>query len=210
MTKNAPPAGLPAQAFLIAYDVERGKLVGGSSHGIMLRAAALVELTLGGQLTDQDGKAHVTGRGTDDPELGAILARIEASRPRPWVHWVSKDQARDYQAFRRRLADERLITVERARVLGVIPRKKVTVPDTRAVRELIANARRAVLGGTPVDRVDPRTAALVALSAAIELNSVFSGAERREHRAKIKQFAERTGPPAAALRKTIEAQRNAA
>jgi hypothetical protein len=39
---------------------------------------------------------------------------------------------------------------------------------------------------------------------------VFSGRERREHRAKIKQLAERTGPAVMALRKAVEDQHAAA
>jgi hypothetical protein len=197
---------LPAQAFLIAYDVERQKLAGGTTHGILVRAAALVELSLGGQLDDQDGKAHPTGRGTSDPELAAVLAQIAESKPRVWKYWVAKDHKATYQAVRGRLVLDRVISVEEVKLLGLIPKQHVTVRDTRDVNQLIFQARQAVLGGAAVERVAPREAALVSLVAAVELNTVFSGRERREHRAKIKQLAERTGPAVKALRKAVEEQ----
>jgi hypothetical protein len=197
---------LPAQAFLIAYDVERQKLTGGATHGILVRAAALVELSLGGQLDDENGKARPTGRGTSDPELAAVLAQIAESKPRAWKYWVAKDHKATYQAVRGRLVLDRVITVEEVKLLGLIPKQHVTVRDTRDVNQLIAQARQAVLGGAANERIDPRAAALVSLVAAVELNTVFSGRERREHRTTIKQLAERTGPAVKALRKAVEEQ----
>jgi Golgi phosphoprotein 3 (GPP34) len=200
------PIGLPASAFLIAYDVEKQKLVGRGTHGILVRAAALVELSLGGQLVDHEGKAQPTGRRTDDPVLDAVLGQITASRPRTWKHWVNKGHKDTYQAVRERLAVQRVIRVQEAKLLGLIPKQNVTVADTRLIRELIAGARRAVLGSTAVGQVDLPEAALVSLVAAAELNTVFSGRERREHRVRIKQLAERTGPAVKALRKAVEDQ----
>jgi hypothetical protein len=200
------PIGLPASAFLIAYDVERQKLTGGGTHAILVRAAALVELSLDGQLVDHDGKAEPTGRHTDDPVLDAVLRQITESKPRNWKHWVNKSHKDTYQAVRERLAIQRVIRVQEVKLLGLIPRHNVTVADTRVVRELIAGARRPVLGSTAVGQVDLPEAALVSLVAAVELNTVFSGRERREHRAKIKQLAERTGPAVKALRKAVEDQ----
>lgn len=204
------PTGLAANAFLIAYNVEKKKLAGGSTHGILVRAAALAELSLGGQLADQNGKAEPTGRRTEDPLLEVVLDQIAASKPRAWKYWVNKDHKGTYRAVREQLVVERVITVEDVRLFGLVVKKNVTVRDTRVVRELVASARRAVLGSTVVDRLDPRDAALVALVAAVELNTVFSGRERREHRDKIRQLADRTGPAVKALRKAVEDQQAAA
>jgi Golgi phosphoprotein 3 (GPP34) len=202
------PAGLPARAFLIGYDVERKRLTGGS-QAELVQGAALIQLSLAGLLADDNGKAKAGGRRTADPMLDALLERITDSRPRPWKHWVTSDAKSTFRAVRDRLAAERVISVEERPVLGLIPRKIVTVRDTRIVRQLITEARSAVLGGTAIDRVDADQAALVAMVAAVELNTVFSGQERRAHRDKFRQLAERAGPVVKALRKAVEEQQAA-
>jgi hypothetical protein len=199
------PSRLPDRAFLIAYDVEKQKLTG-DSHGQLIRAAALVELTLAGRLVDDKGRPRVVGGRTDDPVLNAVLDQIEQSKPRTWRHWVEKDAKITYQAVRERLATARVISVTDGTVLGIFQKKIVTVRDTRIVRQLVADLRRVVLGGTPADQLDPRDLMLVPLVAAVELNTVFSGRERREHRDRIREFADRAGPAAKALRKVVESQ----
>ncbi len=199
------PAGLAARAFLIAYDVERAKLTG-ANQAELVRAAAMVQLSLAGLLIDENGKALVSGRRTNDPVLDAVLDRIADSRLRSWKHWVTTDPKSTYRGVRDRLAADRVIRVEEKTLLGVIPRKIVTVRDTRIVRELISGARATVLGGTPVEQLDAGQAALVALVAAVELNTVFNGRERRQHRDRIRRLTERAGPAVTALRRAVEDQ----
>ena len=206
MTTRQSGVTLPERAYLIAYDPEKGKLSGGGTHAHLVRAAALVELLLGHQLVDEGGKARAAGGGTDDPVLSAMLEQIRGSKPRPWKHWVNKDRTATYEAVRERLGDLRVIKVERTRLLGVLAKDIVTVHDPRVVRELIAASRGAVLGGTPIAQLDARVAALVGLVAAVELNTVFSGRERREHRDRIAHLAGQAGPAAKALRRVFEDQ----
>jgi hypothetical protein len=200
------PTRLADRAFLIAYDVQKHKLSGGDSHGQLIRAAVLVELTLGGRIVDENGKPRSTGQRTDDPILDAVLEQISHSKPRSWKYWISKDAKITYQAVRQRLATNSVITITDATVLGVFSKKVVHVRDTRLVRELIAELRRVVLSGSPSDQFDPLALALVPLVSAVELNTVFSGRERREHRERIRGLAERAGPAAKALRKVVEGQ----
>lgn len=209
MTADLPPR-LPDRAFLIAYDVQKQKLTGGDSHGQLIRAAALVELTLAGRLVDENGKPRDTGRRTDDPVLDAILDQIAHSKARSWKYWVEKDAKVTYQAVRERLAKTRVIAVTDGTYLGILPRKVVHVRDTRIVRELVADLRRVVLSGAPAEQLDPLAVALVPLVSAVELNTVFSGRERRAHRERIRQLAERAGPASKALRKVVEGQQAAA
>jgi hypothetical protein len=199
------PSRLPDRAFLIAYDVQKQKLTGGDSHGQLIRAAALVELTLAGDLVDNQGKPRVTGRRTDDPVLDAILDQISGSKARSWKYWVEKDAKVTYQAVRERLATNRVIAVTDGTYLGILPRKVVHVRDTRIVRTLVADLRRVVLDSSPTDQ-DPLAAALVPLVSAVELNTVFSGRERRVHRERIRRLAEQAGPASKALRKVVEGQ----
>jgi hypothetical protein len=200
------PTRLADRAFLIAYDVEKQKLTGGDSHGQLIRAAVLVELTLAGYLVDENGKPRGTGGRTSDPILDAVLDQIADSKARSWKHWVEKDAKVTYQAVRERLATNRVIAVTEGTVLGVFPRKVVHVRDTRIVRVLVADLRRVVLSGAPTNQLDPLALALVPLVSAVELNTVFSGRERREHRERIRVLAERAGPAAKALRKVVEGQ----
>ena len=203
------PTRLADRAFLIAYDVQKQKLAGGDSHGQLIRAAVLVELTLAGRLVDENGKPRGTGQRTDDPILDAVLDQIANSKPRSWKYWVDKDTKITYRAVRDRLATNRVIRVTQGTVLGIFPKQVVHVRDTRIVRELIADLRRVVLGGAPSKDLDPLALALVPLVSAVELNTVFSGRERREHRERIRGLAERAGPAAKALRKVVESHQAA-
>ena len=157
---------------------------------------------------DENGKPRDAGGRTGDPVLDAVLDQIAGSKPRSWRHWVQKDAKLTYQSVRQRLADDRVISVTEGTVLGIFPRKIVTVRDTRVVRELVADLRRVVLspGAAPGDPLD---ALLVPLVAAVELNTVFSGRERREHRERVRDLAEAAGPAAKALRKVVESQQAA-
>jgi hypothetical protein len=199
------PTRLPDRAFLIAYDVDKHKLTGGDSHGQLIRAAALVELTLAGRLVDENGKPRDTGRRTGDPVLDSVLDQIAQSKARSWKYWVEKDAKVTYQAVRERLAKDRVIAVTEGTVLGIFPRKVVHVRDTRVVRQMVADLRRVVLGGG-AGQADPLAVALVPLVWAVELNTVFSGRERREHRELFRELAERAGPASKALRKVVESQ----
>lgn len=200
------PASLADRALLVAYHLEKKKLAGSHREELVL-AAALVDLTRQGALTDEGGKAVVTGKRTGDPMLDAVLDRIAASRrPRSWQHWATKDHAVTYRAVRDRLAERRVIAVTERRILGLFGVTDVSVRDTRIVRALVADLRRAVLGGIPADRLDPRDTDLVALVCAVEFNTVFSGRERREHRERVAGFALAAGPAARGLRKAIESE----
>jgi hypothetical protein len=206
------PESLPQRLYLLAYDTRRRRLRGGTQLGYVLRAAALTDLLLRGQLADERGKA-VAGRAADavdDPVLGAVLAQVAASRPRSWSHWVRSGQRQVRLAVREQLESGGWIRVEPRRVLGVFPASRVTVRDTRVLKELAAAVSRALGAGLPAARVDPADAALVALAAAGELPPAISRRQRREHRQRIARLSERAGPAVPALRRVIQQLRASA
>jgi hypothetical protein len=206
------PDDLPARTYLLALDPRKERLVARDRVGYLLRGAALAELLLAGALRDEHRKAVPTGLvATVDPFTAGVLAEITASpRPRDWRHWVRRRARRARPAVRDRLADNGVLRVETSRVLGVFPVERLTVTDPRAYQGYVDAVGRALRGDAPVERVDPRDAAAVALAAAAELRTVLSGAERRRYKKRVAMLAESVGPAVTAVRKAIQSDRAAA
>jgi hypothetical protein len=206
---------LPYRAYLACADQQTGRLVRDQIVGPLVVAAGLAELLISERIMDDDGRVtvpsrhrmgHRTGRPLPDPILQTLLARIETLPPRHWRKWLKADAKPLAEATRQQLTDRGTVTVTTRRILGMIPVSNVSVRDVREVREIIASVRRVVLGGSGAGRADPRTAALVALLATAEVNTVFSGRERREHRARIDVLGTGIRPVVTALHKVKQAQ----
>jgi hypothetical protein len=199
------PHSLPARVYLTAYDTQRKKLTRTSRLHHLVRTAALEELTLRGLIADRDGKVVVVARETaGDPVLDHVLAMIrDSAKPKPWKHWVNKQGVKTRNAVRDRLAAERVIRVERKRLLGLIPHEVVTVRDARASKQLQTTAARALTGATPATRLDQRDVALAAMAAIAELDTVCKGSVRRENRERIKELIALSGPAVPALKKVL-------
>jgi hypothetical protein len=201
------PETLPARMFLLAYDLRKQKMTsGGARLGYVLRAAALTELFLDGRLGEERGRP-VPGTPGDDPY--GVLAQIAGSRPRRWRHWVRKDSRSIVGTVRDELVRDGWIRVRRRRVLGLFPRRQVTVKDPRVVKALWGGASSA-LRGRPVAHVNSYDAAAVALAAAGELKSVLPVSDRRRHRRRIEELTARTGPAAKAVRTLLREEKAAA
>ena len=198
------PESLPARLYLLAYDKRRQRLTARTQLGYVLRAAALADLELRGDLADEDGKVRVVAdRRVDDPVLDAVLQEIAGSRPRTWGHWVRAGQRATKRAVRDQLDAGRWIRVEPRRVLGLFPAATVTLRDPRALSRLTLTAARTLHGGRPAERLDRRDATLVALAAAGEL-PLLSRRQRREQRRRIIRLTERSGSAAPALHKVVQ------
>jgi hypothetical protein len=205
------PRSLPARVYLTAYDTQRKKLTRTSRLHHLVRTAALEELRLRGLLADRDGKVVVAGHHTTgDPVLDDVLTQIRDSKPRNWKHWVGKHGTKTRNALRDQLAAERVIRMERRRILGLIPHVDVTLRDGRAAKELQATAARALTGATPTPRLDPREVSLAAIAAIGELDTVCKGSVRRENRSRIKELIALSGPAVPALKKVIDDEAGAA
>ncbi|ETK37429.1 GOLPH3/VPS74 family protein [Microbispora sp. ATCC PTA-5024] len=202
------PGSLAEQLCLLGYDPRRERVVTGLPFPYLLRAAALTDLLLRGRIADDGGRVRVlTEEAVGDPVLDDLLAVLAASPPRTWRHWIGKDRRRTVEAVLDRLEGQRLVRRETRKQLLIFSSRLVRVRDTRVARRLAARVDGALTG--PVSRVDARDAALVALAAAGEVGTVLPSAKRREHRQRIAQLTERSGPAAPALRSVVRQARAA-
>lgn len=191
---------LTSQVYLLAYDTDKGKLTCYFYLGYVLRAAALTELHHLGALSDADGRPHATGTKVTDPVLAEVLREIASARkPKKWAWWVHRGQTPMFRAVQQRLADDRVITTERYRILGIFPATRVKVHEHRTVAELRSAVSRALHGGT----ADPQVAALTALAATGEIRIAISRAQVRQHAKRLESLNDHAGPALPALRKVI-------
>ncbi|MEU4508231.1 GPP34 family phosphoprotein [Nonomuraea wenchangensis] len=200
---------LTRSAFLLAFDLRKGRLTERSELGYLLRAAALAELLLAGNLADESGKARaITAPAAEPGSLPAVVwEQIANAPPRSWRRWVQKDHGKAVGVVRDELAAARLISVERRRVL-LFRVERITPRKAYVARRLIERVGGAIRGGRPVGRLDDDVRVLAALATAARLGTVVvSRSETRPDR--IKQLSAPVEPIATALRKSVEAARSA-
>lgn len=195
------PDSLPARMYLLAYDMERGRLTARDRLGMLLRAAALTELYLDGRLVGE--KRPALGTPGDDPY--GLLAQIGSSRPRRWQYWIGRDGRAMVRAVQAELESGGWIRVRSRRLLGVLPVQRVEVRDPRVVKDLWGRAS-AALRGRPVAHLNSYDAATMALAAAGRLRTVIARDEQRRHRERIAALTARSGPAVPALRRALESR----
>ncbi|MEV4286352.1 GPP34 family phosphoprotein [Nonomuraea bangladeshensis] len=200
---------LTRSAFLLAFDLRKDRLTERGALGYLLRAAALAELLLAGNLADESGKARaLTAPAVEPGSLPAVVwEQIANSPPRSWRRWVQKDHGKAVGVVRDELAAARLINVERRRVL-LFRVERITPRKAYVSRRLIERVGGAIRGGRPVGRLDDDVRVLAALATAARLGTVVMS--RRETRPdRIQQLSAPVEPIATALRKSVEAARAA-
>lgn len=203
-----PSESLPAQLFLLAFDLRKERLTGRSELGYLLRAAALAELLMHGHLVHTSGKACVASTPADlYPASAAVWTQIAQAPPRSWRRWIGTDRKLVFDLACDELAIAGVIKVERRRVLGVFPYTEITLRRPYVARRLHEQVGGAIRGGHPVKRIDPTIRALAALAAAGELSVVIGWTERLRYKARLTQLTEPIEPVTTALHKTITAQR---
>ncbi|MGN9786522.1 GPP34 family phosphoprotein [Nonomuraea sp. ZG12] len=198
---------LTRSTFLLAFDPRKEKLTQRDMLGYLLRAAALAELLLAGNLADESGKARArTAPAAEPGSLPAVVwEQISSSPPRSWRRWVQKDHGKAVRVVRDELAGARLISVERRRIL-LFPVERITPRKAYLSRRLAERVGRAIRGGQPVGHLDEDVRVLAALATAARLKTVVpSWRERRLLRDRIQQLSAPIEPIATALRKSVEA-----
>ena len=198
---------LPARAYLLACDTGRDRLRGGEPVALLVRAAALTDLVLRGLVADAGGRPAVTGDGgTGHLVLDDLLAELVADPHRKWRAWVRRGARATLQSLEVQLDAAGTIELRTSRVLGVFPRRRPVVRDAATAAALHDRVASALRTGSPVP---PDIAALTALAAAAELDTVLPRAERRRHRARLAQLEETAGAAVPALRKVLREVRAA-
>lgn len=204
--KVQAPDALAARLFLLAYDPSTGRLVGRwTKLGRILRAAALVDLQLSGNLADDNGRARLTKAADPvDPVLAGVLEDIRRVGPRKWRTWVDRRHGAIVREVRDELERARLIKVERYRILGLFPADRITLRHPLVRRQLLRNATDTLRPARLVTRIDLRDAAIVVLAATGELRTVLTKDQRNRHKDRLAQLAVRVGPVPPALKKAIQ------
>ena len=202
---------LTRSTFLLAFDLRKEKLTQRDVLGYLLRAAALTELLLAGNLVDESGKARArTAPAAEPGSLPAVVwEQISSSPPRSWRRWVQKDHGKAVLVVRDELAAARLISVERRRIL-LFPVERITPRKAYLSRRLAERVGRAIRGGQPVGHLDEDVRVMAALATAAGLKTVVpSWRETRQLRDRIQQLSAPIEPVATALRKSVEAAKAA-
>ncbi|TDC14671.1 GPP34 family phosphoprotein [Kribbella albertanoniae] len=207
----APPETLPARIFLLAYDPAKGRLANRSTLGKTLRAAALIDLQLRGNLADDNGRAHLTKAAPPrDEVLAGLLTEIRTSNPRKWRTWIDRRQSAIVRDTRAELERAQLIKVESHRFLGLIPTQRITLRQPLVRRQLLQRTTDVLRPARLVTRIDLRDAALAVLASTSDLRTVIPKELRNRHKDRLAQLAIRIGPVAPALKKSIQASHAAA
>ncbi|WP_103335053.1 GOLPH3/VPS74 family protein [Amycolatopsis sp. CA-126428] len=198
---------LPARAYLLACDTARNRLPDRERVALLVRAAALTDLVLRGQVADDAGRPAVTGAGgTGHLVLDDLLAELTAEPHRKWRAWVRRGARGTLHSLEAQLDAAGVITLRTSRVLGLFPRRRPEVREPASAAALRDEVRAALRGDAPVSA---DIAALTSLAAVVELGDVLPRAERRRHRDRLARLEEQAGAAVPALRKVIRELRAA-
>jgi Golgi phosphoprotein 3 GPP34 len=197
MTPTAAPDDLllAEELLLLALHDEKGHDTTRGADGA-LAGALLLDLAAGGWLELADGRLVPAAPPPAGPPpagvLADALAAVEAERrPRKAEHWVRKlpGKLRPIKArVAARLVERGVLSEERRKVLGLVPRDVYPTTDPEPERTLREQLRAELTGAA---EVSSRTALLVPLLRAHGLvDTLVAKGERREARRRAKAIAQ--------------------
>ena len=197
---------LPQRCYLLCYTVDKEKFELGNiqGRGQFLRAAALTRLTLDGLLSAKGGKVvQLPAEPPGDPFLAEVRRGVPADKPKKWMRFVH-DQAHTAEgAVREQLAAAGTITVKEGGWLKPLTGGRVSVNHPRQVLALQQQVRDAVLRNSDPAALSEDELTMAVFSAEVEVSSVFTGKERREHRQAFEALAARYDGLVPGLRKAL-------
>lgn len=187
----------PEELLLLALCDDKGTVVFGTMLRYALAGGVLTELMLARRIEiDRQGKRELVSVLDDspvgEPVLDEALERMASAKRRATAQsWVTR--LAGAKRLRERVAASlcrRDILEEREdRVLLLFRRRVYPTVNPEPEQRLIQRIRAAVMGSG--EDVDPRTAVTVVLADGVGLlDAVFTRAERREHKGRIKALGE--------------------
>ncbi|WOX13176.1 GOLPH3/VPS74 family protein [Streptomyces sp. N50] len=193
---------LPCLMYLLAHDAAAEGPYDRSRTGLLVRAAALIDLASRGLLREAGGTVTVSGtEPTGDPVLDGVLR--DAAGGHGWKHLVRRDRRRTLTEVEDLLAAAGLLTVRAPRTpFGT---RRSTVPDHAVSAALRARVSTALYGDGPVTEIPAADAALLALAAAGGVRSVVSRRDQKTFRARVDACTGRLGALAPGLEKAVRA-----
>lgn len=183
--------------YLLAHDEAAEGPYDRSRTEFLVRAAALVDLTLRGRLREEGGAVAVSGaEPVGDPVLDSVL-RDAAGHG--WKALVRRHRRRTLTQVENALATAGLLTVRRPR----FGKRRLTVTDRAVPADLRARVSTALHGDGPVREIPAADAALLALASVGGIRSVVSRQDQKTYRARIDACTGRLGALAPGLEKAV-------
>ncbi|HEV3358334.1 MAG TPA: GPP34 family phosphoprotein [Pseudonocardiaceae bacterium] len=205
MPTRSQPKTLPAKLYLLSVDPDSERLSTGRELGVLLRGAAIADLSMRKFLREEGGKVVASGtRRSGDAVLDDVLREVSEAPPRTWRSWVRRGNRSTMRAVEQQLASAGLITVRELRVLGIFPARRIGVADTEIAGALRESVRNALYGNENVADVDKFDAALVLLAAAGGLRGLVARKDERRYAGRMKELGDRAGGAVPAVLKVIQ------
>ncbi|HEX4221370.1 MAG TPA: GPP34 family phosphoprotein [Pseudonocardiaceae bacterium] len=194
MPTRSQPKTLPAKLYLLSVDPDSERLSTSRELGVLLRGAALADLSMRKFLREEGGKVVASGtKRVGDPVLDDLLREISEAPGRNWRTWVRRGTRNTTRALEQQLESGGLITVRELRVLGIFPARKIGITDTEIAAALRENVHDTLYGEQSVEEIDKFDAALVLLVAAGGLRGLVPRKDERTYADRMKALGERAG-----------------
>ncbi|MGW6057640.1 GOLPH3/VPS74 family protein [Streptomyces sp. NPDC055189] len=197
---------LPQSLYLLCYTVDKGKfeLTNLQGRGQLLRAAALTQLTLDGLLGAEGGKVVRLPAGPPGESfLAEVWSDVPEEKPKRWLQFVHNKAHTAEKPIRRQLAETGAITVQHEKRLGLVGVDRITVNEPQQVLALQERVRNAVFSGFDPSTIPTDELTMAVFAVEVEVTTVFSGKERREHKQALKALAAQYDKAVPGLRKAL-------
>lgn len=176
---------LPQQLLLLSHDPAKQRLDVTSTlvRGVLLRAAAVAELTLRGLLRPAGAAVERAGDGDPGgPFLAAVLAAVPVDRPRPWVDVITDDHERAEDAVIAGLEAGGTLRATWSRTWSLFTVRRAVLADPAGATALRERVRAGVLGGHDPAAVPVADAVLALLAADGGVAVTVGVREQHRHR----------------------------